>query len=135
MSTIDTPKRILADDYPQEDRETVEKLGNTLNYFMEQTTNTINGRLDFENLNRQLIEITVIANADGTLIRPTQFVAPQGLVGTNVLRAVNTINAVNFPLGGQNISFSSNGQGTYTIQHITGLRPGETFLISLELIF
>ena len=135
MATIDTPKRILADDYPQEDRETIEKLGSILNYFMEQTTNTVNGRLDFENLNRQLIEIAVNINTDGTPIRVTQFVANQGIVGINIIRAVNTTNAVNFPTGAPFITFTSNGQGTYTIQHITGLRPGENFTLSLELIF
>ncbi len=135
MSTIDTPKRIIVDEYPQEDRETIEKLAIPLNYFMEQVTNTINGRLDFENLNRQAVVITVVTDGTGAPIRQTQFSANNGLLGINVLRAVNTRNPVNFPLNAPFVSFSSNGQGIYTIQHVTGLRSGEDYQLTLELVF
>lgn len=135
MAFIDTPKRIVADEFEEQERNLVQKLAPPLNFFMEQVTNTINGRLDFDNINRQPIVITVNVGADGRPIRQTQFSAAQGLRGVSVLRAVNTTNSVNFPTGAPFVSFSSNGQGIYTIQHVTGLRPGQNYNLTLELIF
>jgi len=135
MSFIDTPKRIIADEYPEESRETVSKLGQVLNYFMEQVTNTVNGRLDFDNLARSTTQITVNIDANGRPIRQTQFTNNVGLRGLTVIRAQNTSNPAVYPLGAPFISFSSDGTGTYTIQSVTGLQPGNNYLLTLELIF
>jgi len=135
MALIDTPKRIVADEYEEKDRNIVSRLAQPLNFFMEQVTNVINGRLDFDNLNRSTTQITVNVDTNGTPIRQTQFNSNIGLQGLTVLRAQNTSNPVNFPTGAPFISFSSDGTGTYTIQNITGLRPGNNYLLTLELIF
>ena len=135
MSFMDSPKRIIADDYQEEDRELIDRLGQTLNFFMEQTTNTINGRLDFDNLNRQLIQISVIIDSNGSPITGGQFSTTQGIIGINTIRAVNTANSSIFPTTTPFVNFTSNGRTTYTIQNISGLQAGQPYTLTLELIF
>lgn len=135
MPFIDTVKRITAEEFKPEDREVAQRIGNIYNYFAEQVTNVLNGNVDFSNLTRSLIQLDVITDANGTPIQTTRFNARVGLRGTNVIRAVNNTNLVNFTEGQPFVSFSSAGTGLYTVSNIKGLNPNQQYTLTLELIF
>ena len=135
MPFLDTVKRITTEEFKPEDREVAERIGNIYNYFAEQVTNVLNGNVDFDNLQRSLLEIEVIVDGNGNPIRKTQFSTTTGLRGVTVIRAVNTTNRVNYLQGQPFVSFSSSGTGLYTIDNITGLNSGENYTLTIELIF
>lgn len=135
MALIDTVKRITVEEFKDEDREVAERIGNVYNYFAEQVTNAINGNLDFENMNRAILEIETIVDTNGNPLQLTRFNTQVGLKGTQVLRAVNTTNAANYVTGQPFISFTSEGTGSYTINNIKGLNPGENYRLVIELVF
>lgn len=135
MPFIDTVKRIKTDEFKKEDREVAERIGNIYNYFAEQVTNVLNGNIDFSNLQRSVITLTVIVDANGTPTNTLQFSNNIGLQGVQVIRAVNTTNRVNFVTGQPFVSFTSEGTGVYTIENIKGLNPNENYTLTIELIF
>ena len=135
MASIDTVKRINVDEFKDDDKEIAERIGNVYNYFAEQVTNAINGNLDYENLNRALITLTVIVDVNGTPSQTTRFAAKVGVKGTHVIRAVNTTNRVNFVEGQPFISYLASGDGFYTIENIKGLNTGDQYTLYVELIF
>lgn len=135
MSLIDNVKRINVEEFKDEDKEVAGRIAEYYNYFAEQVTNTINGNLDFDNLNRALVTINVTINSSGIPQSPTQFTSNTGLQGTKVIRADNLTNSASYPLGSPFITWSTSGNGTYTIQHITGLQPLSRYRIVIELVF
>ena len=135
MPFIDTVKRITTEEFKPEDREVAERIGNIYNFFAEQVTNVLNGNIDFANLRRSLLTIDVTVAANGTPIQTTQFNNSVGLQGTKVINAVNLTNRVNFLESTPFISFTSQGTGLYTIDNITGLNAGQSYRLTIELIF
>lgn len=132
---MDTVKRLNADEFKDDDKETVQRIAELYNYFAEQTTNIINGNIDFDNMNRELRQIDVVVDANGTPNITTQFSATVGMRGTNVLRVVNLTNTGTYPTGNPLISFTASGSGLYTIDNITGLVAGNEFRLTFELVF
>lgn len=135
MPFIDTVKRITTDEFKPEDREVAERIGNIYNFFAEQVTNVLNGNVDFANLDRSLITLDIIVGANGNPSQTSQFNANTGLQGTKVVNAVNLTNRVNYLQSTPFISFTSQGTGLYTIDNITGLNSGESYRLTIELIF
>jgi len=135
MPRIDNVKRITVEDFPEEDRETVERIANNYNFFAEQVTNVLNGNIDFDNLNRSLVTIGLTVNTAGTPTIVTRFTAPRGLKGTKVVRADNLTSPTAGVTGAPFITFGSNGQGTYTLTQVRGLIPNNQYNLVVELIF
>jgi hypothetical protein len=135
MPTIDTVKRITTEEFKSEDREIAERIGNIYNYFAEQVTNVLNGNVDLENLTKERITIELSVGTNGVPLQTTKFSSKTGLVGTNVINTVNTTNRVNFLDSKPNISFTSQGTGIYSIDHVTGLNPGENYTLTIDLLF
>jgi hypothetical protein len=133
MPSIDTVKRIIADEFKPEDREVAERIGNIYNFFAEQVTNVLNGNVDYENLTQNILTLDVIVDSNGNPIRSTKFSTTVGLIGTNVINARNQVNLANYLNSQPFISWSTNGQGVYTINNITGLRPNEEYTLTIEL--
>ena len=133
MPSIDTVKRIIADEFKAEDREVAERIGNIYNYFAEQVTNVLNGNVDYENLKQNIMQLTVSVNSAGNHVKKTQFSANIGLRGTSVVNALNLVNSANYLNGQPFITWSTNGAGIYTINNITGLRPNEEYRLTIEL--
>ncbi len=135
MPKIDTVKRITTDEFKEDDREVAERIGNIYNYFAEQVTNVINGKIDSENTGRPVITLTITVDSSGRPIQETQFVNKTGLRGIDVIRAVNNVNRINFVDSHPFISYISDGSGTYTIENITGLRAAEEYTLIMELVY
>lgn len=134
MPKIENAKRIQIEDFPQEDRETVSKIAELYNFFVEQVVNTLNGRVDIENLNRRLIEVEFTVDATGKPIGNNKIGSALGIKGFNVIRVDNLVNPVNFPTSAPFISYTTNGQGIYTINKIGGIPANQKHRIVLEAI-
>lgn len=135
MPFIDSVKRIKVEDFPKDQQDTAARIGEVYNYFAEQVTNALNGNIDFDNLNRRLLEINVTVDSAGTPIAETRFTTDRGLVGTKVLRADNLTNSISYPSGCPFLNYSSSGNGAYTIKNITNLPANNKFRLVIELVF
>lgn len=135
MPLLDTVKRITTEEFKPEDREIAERIGNIYNYFAEQVTNIINGNIDFDNLQRDLITIEITVDSNGSPTQKTQFSNSVGLQGTKVIKATNLTNSVNYLQSSPFITFSALGTGLYTIDNIKGLNPNEKYSLTIELVF
>ena len=144
MTQLDTVKRIIVEDFKKEDREVAEKLALILNQFMEQTYNIMNGNVDFLNLNQEIVDITVVVDANGqvvksetnsTLVSNPQFTADKvtRAVGSVVIAASNLTDRSVFPDSAPFVSFSIVGEGVYKINKISGLQANNKYSIRLIL--
>lgn len=134
MARLDNVRRINVDEFPKEDRETIDRLSIILNFFMEDVVNTLNGNVDFENLNREIKTLDITVDANGTPIRNQQFTSTLNLAGTKVIRADNLTNAAVRPTSCPFLTYTTNGAGTFTIQNITGLQSNNRYRLIVELI-
>lgn len=135
MPRIDNTNRLNAEDFPDESRELIERLAVTYNFFVEQVTNVLNGSVDFENLDRNLVILEFDMGANNQPLTATRFTATPGLQGTNIIRVDNLTNSANYPDTAPFLSFTTNGNGVYTINSITGLDQGNKYRVVIELIF
>lgn len=134
MARIDNVKRIIVEDFQDDHRETVGKIANNYNYFAEQVTNTINGKLNEENFSSQIIDIEVTTDANGFPVGDDRFAGISNLTGTAVINATNLTNNNIFPTGTPFITYEVVGSGLYKIRHISNLPVGNRWLIKVRLI-
>ena len=132
---LDNIKRILSGDFQDDHQETVGKLAEVLNYFMEQVTNTVNGGLSYDNMNKEVQTIEVTVNANGVPTAGDKFASNQGLIGTNIINTVNLTNNSVFPESLPHITWTTVEAGIYTIRNITGLQANNKYRLTVELIF
>jgi hypothetical protein len=135
MPLLDNPKRITQDEFGEDDKDVAERIGNYYNFFVEQATNIINGNIDFDNLNRDLITLEFTVDGSGIPIQNTRFSADIGIKGMSVINATNLTNLAVYPTGSPLISFTGSGTGVYTINHVTGLPASNKFRLVIEVIY
>lgn len=132
---ISTPNQIRAEDFPEELREVAEKLSG-INGFQDEVVNLVNnGRIDFENLNRQKAQFDVNTDGSGLIISKPQIKLdlnskPYGL---NIVRITNINDPGTLPSHLPLIDFSFNDT-ILTVNTIKGLTANAKYRIYLEII-
>lgn len=125
--------QIKAEDYPEEIRPTIERLGNILNPFMQQVVELADGRIDFENTvnNVKTFEITVDSDGKPTLNNKLQ-TGKSSIRGFQVINDVNLTNAA-LTLDEQPYvsSYVVLGNGLIQINKITGLVANNKYRLTL----
>lgn len=135
MALLDNVRRIIIEDYAEEERSLVGKLAGTLNHFMEQVVTTVNGNLDFDNLNRQIQFFEVTVDSTGKPNTVTKFSGKRGAKGISVINVENLTNVNIFPNNHPFVSFATIGEGIYAVRKITGLPSANKFRITIEIIY
>jgi hypothetical protein len=135
MGKIKTPAIIRGEDFPEETRETVDKLAAVLNPFNDDVFRQMNGNLGFDNINRQLVTLDVKIDSSGEVINEPQIKISlrTKVAGTNVISAQNLVNTSTYPTSQPFISWSTNGN-ILTIKNITGLQANSQYRLTVELI-
>lgn len=124
-------RRIIAEDYDEKDRKTVEKLGYSINVFADDVLASLNKGLTIEdNLAQAKKDITV--TVDSTGVPTTSTVVLSGLnntvVGMQVIRAINNTNTTLTPTSTPFITFSDNS-GQITISKVSGLQANNRYTL------
>lgn len=137
MARLDNVKRIILEDFKEEDKETVEKLATILNYFMENVVNTVNGELDYENIKQKLVTVEVITDVSGNPINNTnRFSAQAGAIGGVVVSARGVNNTNILPTNSPYITFDpTQDSGVYVIRKAYGLLANTKYRLLVELKF
>lgn len=127
-------RRIIVEDYKEEDRDTVAKLATVLNSFMDEVINLSRSKIDFDNLNRSLIVLDIQVDANG---------APKGIDKINTKLTTysgNKIINVQSLQGGANVNSSPYldctpiGNSLVRINKFHGLPASKKLRISIEFI-
>lgn len=131
---VSNVKRIIVEDFPKEDRETVSKLASILNQFMDETVELSRKNVDFDNLKRSKIALDVTLDANGI---------PQGAaqikIGLTSYSGKNIVDVQNLQ-GGANVISSPyldctyQGNGIVKINKFHGLPLGVKLRITVEFI-
>lgn len=126
---------IKAEDYPEEVRSTVERLGNILNPFMQQVVELADGRISDENTTTvtKTFEVTVDVTGKPTLNNKLQ-TGKSSIIGFQVINDVNLTNAA-LTVDEQPYiaSYTRLGNGLVQINKITGLLPNNKYRLTLRI--
>jgi hypothetical protein len=136
MGKIQEPKRIRIEDFKSEEKELIGKISDMVTPFMDDVFNVLDGRLDFENLNRQIVDLEVLIDAAGKVVNSPQVKTTfktQRVRGINVINAVNLGNSSVYPTSLPMVNFTING-AIMTVLNITGLQANSRYKLTLELI-
>ena len=120
-----SPKRIIVEDFPKEDRETVGKLGFVINSVFEQIGQMFTKNLNIaDNLNEALVTIQITADFNGLPVQRNEFRynLKGQCQGLQVISATNLTNVNAFPVNQPFITFEQLSTGLINIRHISGLQ-------------
>ena len=135
MALLSNIRKIIAEDFKEEDRETISKLGDILNSFMEEVYNSYQKNINFNNLNQELVKVKVKVTSAGIPTITTKFSSNlKRIEGISVINAKNRTSTSVYPTGGILITYEQNSAGLYTIKHVTGIPVSNEFDLVLLLI-
>ena len=126
-------KRINKEDFPEESRGLVDRIGFSINVFAEEILNILNKKLTIkDNLLQDIVSINVVTDASGVPTVKTQFKNSLrvALEGIHIIRVENTVTPNNYPVAAVQIFFSENA-GVISINKIVGLSAGIKYTIKM----
>lgn len=129
MAKINNYRRISTSEYAGENAQMIETLAASLNPFMREVTDAINGQLDFENLSQDILEFEITVNENGVPQTQQLNAGRANVQGFNVISARSTVNPSSYPTGQPFISFTPTGGNVININNISNLPANEKFLI------
>lgn len=135
MAKLQIPKKLRTEDFNSDQQGLVSKIAFVFNVFADEVYNVLNKNVDYDNLNRQLVNFSLTIDNSGNIINPPQVkVLLNGKIkGVNVINAINLINSSIYPSSAPYISWTINGE-ILSILNITGLQNNSQYSITAELI-
>ena len=136
MSSPPSIVRIRAEDFDEENREMVEKLAYPINRMFEQIVALFNKQIDFQNVNRQVIEIDIKTDSSNVIIGIPQAkytLRDNQIQGLHVIKAYNNNDPTVSPTSHPFITFSYN-DGILSVNKITGLQVNSHYTLTVEVI-
>ncbi len=132
MSRIGTLRKLIIEDFKQDQQDLVDKIAYVLNPAIDQIAGVINGGVDFSNLSFQTKDLTLTVDSSGSPTDTTSFKSTIiGRVrGIQCVRAENLTNTDVYPTGCPFVSFSESA-GSIIINNITNLQTDNSYKISL----
>jgi hypothetical protein len=132
MGLLKNVRKILAQDYADENRTLIAKLSEVLNTFMTETTETINGNIDFDNLRQQLKVFKVTVDGSGTITSSNQIRLELSgkVIGIRCERARNLDDSSVYPTGTPFLSYSQTNQ-ILKINNISNLQSGNEYELTI----
>ena len=131
---ISNVRRIIIEDFKKEDRETVGKLATIINSFMEEIVTLTQGNIDTDNLNRSIIKVDVIVDANGLPTNLTQIntnlISNSGHKIINAQALTGTVNVLSAPY----IDYTYQGNGRIKVNKIFGLPANKKIRLTIEFI-
>lgn len=134
MAKIPSLRRITTEEFPEEIRESIEKLGIILNQYMQENNSALNGNLDEVNLNRDIKTFNVNVDSSGvpkaeTLIKHKVTGSLRGLY----VLMIRNLDTGAYLAGAPFVEFTTKGT-LLKVLHITGLTPDVNYSVSIEII-
>lgn len=136
MGKIEQPKKLRAEDFEEKDRSIISKLADVVNDLADSFYYSQIKSVDFDNLNRDLVQVNVNINGTGKVsnLPQVKFNLRSQPRGVNVVRAVNQNNPLIPPTNSPFVTWSLNSNGTMQILNVTGLPNNSQYVLTLEII-
>lgn len=131
MARINNFTRISTSEYSGEIQPAIETLAASLNPFMREVTDVINGNIDFENLSQNIIQFEVIVDSIGKPNTNQVNIGKSIVSGLQVIAARNLTNSGSYPSGAPFISFTPTGSNIIYINNISNLPANEKILLTV----
>jgi hypothetical protein len=132
---ISNVRRIIVEDFPEKERDSIGKLATVLNSFMEEVVDLSRNNISYDNLARAKVVLDLVLNASGI---------PKGVTQINTtlpsISGAIIINAQVLQGGGPNVisspylDYSNLGNGTIKINKFHGLPENKKMRITIEFI-
>lgn len=124
---------IRPDDFKNEDRQTIGQLAEILNPFMQQVVELADGRVSYDNLDQNLINVEFTVDSNGVpQLNNKMKTGKSGARGFNVVAAYNLTNVNVYPTSQPFIIFTPLGGDIVQINKITGLPANNKFRLVVE---
>lgn len=141
MGRVPDLRQLKKEDFDKDDQSLIERLEFPINNFMQQVINVLKGGIDFNNLNRNIVTVTLSTNASGTPVSTVQFknTLNTKVIGMNVISCINKSSVQRFPIAAPFVSYTSNGD-LITVTNVAGLgipegnTNSDSFQLTIELI-
>lgn len=133
MPKLSSYRRIITNDFEEEDEKLVEQLASPINDSFNELYFAANGRLSIrENLycTYKEFDVTVASSGAPTARTVIKLIGNVPVLGVQVLYAANQVNTGIYPTGTPFISFSQNND-TIIINNITNLQADQLYKIRL----
>lgn len=132
---VQIPSRIRAEDFKPEEQEMIGKLSGTISNFLDEVYRALNKGIDFENLNRQVVDLDVTIDSSGRLVNssPIKNLTSGRLKGLHVINAINLNNPGVYPTTAPFVSWSITNN-LINILNVTGLQINSQYRLTLELM-
>lgn len=131
---LPTPKRIDKQNFDEKDKDLIDTLSFTINNDTEVLFNVLNRNASLkDNIFCTVKEVQVIVDSNGLPKNTASFQLEDTnmkVLGCQVLKALNQKNSTIYPTGAPFINFSQ-ASGIITINHVTGLQPDQTYLLTI----
>ncbi len=129
-------KRIRTEDFPEEVRPTIEKLGFIFNAFAEQLVNLLNKNIDFQNLNMEVVSLDITTDGSGNLVNPPSIRTTLNtkIQGAICIKADNLTSIGTFPTSQPFVSYSMINNNLISVLNVSGLQNSSTYRLKLMLI-
>jgi hypothetical protein len=127
-------KRIDKQNFDPKDKDLIEKLGFTLNNDLEVVFNGLNRNISLkDNVLCTVKDVQIIVDSDGIPQNTASFqldIQNMRILGCQVVKAINLKNSTGYVTGAPFITFSQ-ASNIININHITGLRAGQTYNLTI----
>lgn len=133
MALLPTYKRLNNQDYPEDDKDLVDRLGASLNDAIQSVFDALNKKLTFDdNFLGSIKDVNVTVDANGTPTVQTFLNTGVGASakGIIVVRADNLTNSNGYPLGAPFVSWAVTNNGIQ-ILNVRGLIPGNQYRLRI----
>ena len=142
MAVLENLKRILTEEYPKESQDTIAILADTLNPFMRQVLDAFEGKINFDNINREIIKIKLFVDSNGDIINAggvstkSRIKLSRGgkIAGVNVIKTVNKTTLANYPSANPFIAQTVSGN-LMSINNVQGLQASEQYEMTIEIVY
>jgi len=133
MAKLSSYRRIITNDFEEEEQPLVEQLSVSLNQAFNQVYYALNGRISLvDNIQCTVAALNIIVDSTGKPTSQTSFKLTGGadysIIGCQVIRAENQTNPAIYPTGQPFISFTQNSGSLY-INNITSLQANQRYSI------
>lgn len=127
-------KRIVVEDFKQDQRESISKLAEIINPFMEDVVELVNGNIGIDNLVRTIVKIDITVDTNGK---------PQGVSQINTglqtysgSKIINTqaVSGGDSLISAPYIDCTYQGNGLVKVNKIYGLVTGKKLRVTIEFI-
>lgn len=134
MGQVPNIKRIRVEDFDQKYQSLIEKLAYSLNTFMDDTIELLDGRLDFENIQQEVINVIIKTDGSGNLLEnPTvRTTLNSAVIGATCIRALNNNDPGSYVVGTPWIDFTNN-TNSIIIDNVENIPASSEFTLTLLL--